>query len=302
VRLEFYLRETASGIRRNGMVAFAAMSTAFIALFLFGLSLLIARQIDLLVEAITGNVEVTVYLTDPVKDDIRQQLTETLENLPAVASVEYESKREAYERFLQLFANQPTVTQNTDPDAIPASLRVKLADTAQYEQIPAALGCETDPDTGNTTCQAPGVREVHDYREVIDKLNTLTTVLTWSVLGIALLMLASAVALVANTLRMGMFARRREIGIMRLVGATNWRIRAPFLIEGLVEALVGAGAAILVLFIGKVFFIDRLREQLLWLPLIRNSDVLWVAPFIVLAATGIAILAGTIGMRRFLDV
>jgi cell division transport system permease protein len=179
---------------------------------------------------------------------------------------------------------------------------VKLADTAQYEQVPAALGCETDPTTGETICSAPGVRRVFDYRNVIERLNALTTVLTWSVLGIALLMLGSAVALVANTLRMGMFARRREIGIMRLVGATNWRIRAPFLIEGLVEALVGAVAAVLVLFLGKVFFIDRLREQLLWLPLIRNTDVLWVAPFILVAAVVIAVLAGTIGMRRFLDV
>ncbi|HEX6844207.1 MAG TPA: permease-like cell division protein FtsX [Actinomycetota bacterium] len=302
MRVEHYLRETASGIRRNGMVAFAAMSTAFIALFLFGLSLLIARQIDLLVEAITGNVEVTVYLTDPVKNETRVRLTETLQDLPAVESVEYESKEEAYERFLQLFAGQPTVIENADPDAIPASLRVKLADTSQYEQVPAALGCSIDDTTGETQCTAPGVREVHDYRDVIDKLNTLTNVLTWSVLGIALLMLGSAVALVANTLRMGMYARRTEIGIMRLVGATNWRIRAPFLIEGLVEALVGGLAAILVLFLGKVFFIDRLREQLLWLPLIRNSDVLWVAPFILLAAAGIAILAGTIGMRKFLDV
>jgi cell division transport system permease protein len=216
--------------------------------------------------------------------------------------VQYESKEEAYQRFLKLFAGQPTVTDTADKDAIPASLRVTLADTAQYEQIPAALGCGTDAGTGQTECTAPGVREVHDYRDVIDKLNTLTNVLTWSVLGIALLMLASAVALVANTLRMGMFARRREIGIMRLVGATNWRIRAPFLIEGLVESLVGGGAAILVLFLGKVFFIDRLREQLLWLPLIRNSDVLWVAPFVAVAAAGIAVLAGTIGMRRFLDV
>jgi cell division transport system permease protein len=102
---------------------------------------------------------------------------------------------------------------------------------------------------------------------------------------------------------MGMFARRKEIGIMRLVGATNWRIRVPFLIEGLVEALLGAGAAIFALFLGKVFFIDQLRgETLRWLPLIRNSDVLWVTPFIVVAALMIALVASTIGMRRFLDV
>jgi cell division transport system permease protein len=99
-----------------------------------------------------------------------------------------------------------------------------------------------------------------------------------------------------------MFARRKEIGIMRLVGATNWRIRVPFLIEGLVESLLGAGAAIFALFLVKVVFIDRLRGEVQFFPLIRNADVLSVAPWILLAATAIALVAGTIGMRRFLDV
>jgi cell division transport system permease protein len=115
-------------------------------------------------------------------------------------------------------------------------------------------------------------------------------------------MLASAVALIANTLRMGMFARRKEIGIMRLVGATNWRIRVPFLIEGLVESLLGAAAAVFALFLVKVVFIDRLRGEIKFFPLVQNHDVLALAPWIVIAATLIAVIAGTIGMRRFLDV
>jgi cell division transport system permease protein len=115
-------------------------------------------------------------------------------------------------------------------------------------------------------------------------------------------MLGAAVALIANTLRMGMFARRKEIGIMRLVGATNWRIRIPFMIEGLVESLLGAGAAILALFLVKILVIDRLRDQIRFLPWVRNSDVLSIAPLILIAATLIALIAGSIGMRRFLDV
>ena len=122
------------------------------------------------------------------------------------------------------------------------------------------------------------------------------------VLAISVIMLAAAVALVANTLRMGMFARRKEIGIMRLVGATNWRIRVPFLIEGLVEALVGATLAIFFLFVIKVLGIDQLRGSVQFFPLIKNSDVLWVAPWVLGFAAIIAIIAGTIGMRRFLDV
>jgi cell division transport system permease protein len=301
VGVEVYLRETASGLRRNGTVAFAAMSTAFIALFLFGLSLLIGRQIDLFIEAYTGNVEVTVFLSDPVKEGTREELISRLQPLDAVASIEYESKEEAYQRFVELFANQPSVIENTDPEAIPASLRVKLADTSKYEQITAALGCRTTED-GATECEAPGVRKVNDFRELLDRLSTITRGLSLGVLFLALVMLIAAVVLVANTLRMGMFARRKEIGIMRLVGATNWRIRTPFLIEGLAESLIGATFAVVALLFGKVVFIDPLREQLLWLPLIRNSDVVWVAPWILIASVVIAVVAGTIGMRRFLDV
>jgi cell division transport system permease protein len=141
-----------------------------------------------------------------------------------------------------------------------------------------------------------------DYRDVLDRLSAITNALSVGLFLLAVIMLISAVVLVANTLRMGMFARRKEISIMRLVGATNWRIRVPFLIEGGAEALVGAGLAIVALFLGKVFLVDQLAGKLVWLPLVRNSDVLAVIPWIIVAAVFVAAMAGTIGMRRFLDV
>ena len=303
-RSEYYLRETAAGLRRNGIVAFAAMSTAFIALFLVGLALLIAREFNLVIDQYTGNVQVAVYLTDPVDPTNVASLQSTLQQLPAVSTVTYEDKAAACDRFRRLFANQPAFLENVDCNAIPASLRVNLKDPQLYAQIPAAMNC-TDVQQGQITqqvCTAPGVKKVADFRELLDRLVTITRVLSVGVLSIAIIMLGAAVALVANTLRMGMFARRKEIGIMRLVGATNWRIRVPFLIEGLVETLLGAAAAIVALFLVKVVFIDRLREKLGFLPLIRNSDVLSIAPWILIAAVFVAVLAGTIGMRRFLDV
>lgn len=303
MRLEYYFRETAAGLRRNGIVAFAAMSTAFIALFLFGLALLIARQFNLVIEAWTGNVQVAVYLTDPVRDDTVTRIQTKLQELPAVGSIEYWDKDETCAAFDRLFENQEVFQEGVDCEkAIPTSLRINLADPSQFDQITAALGCEADGATQEIQCTEPGVRDVSDYRDLLDRLTSITRVLSIGVLSIAVIMLASAIALVANTLRMGMFARRKEIGIMRLVGATNWRIRVPFLIEGLVEALIGAIAALAALFVIKVFFIDQLRGQLQFFPLIRNADVLAVAPWILIAAVAVAVIAGTIGMRRFLDV
>jgi cell division transport system permease protein len=300
-RLDYFLRETASGLRRNGIVAFAAMSTAFIALFLFGLSLLIYREFNLVIENLTGNVEVAVYLTDPVNDDTVNRLTTDLQKLPAVGDVTFESKDEAYQKFLILYANQPLYTDNVDPDVIPASLRVKLDDTAQFGQVTAAMGCTEGAD-GDLSCTAPGVESVADYRDLLGRLTSITRLLSLGVLALAAVMLISAVLLIANTLRMGMFSRRKEIGIMRLVGATNWRIRVPFMIEGLVESLVGAGLAILGLFIVKVGVIDPLRGKVQFFPFVQNSDLLAITPWIVIAAVAIAFVAGSVGMRRFLDV
>lgn len=305
-KLEFLFRETAAGLRRNGVVAFAAMSTAFIALFLFGLSLLIARQFELVTTAITKNVEVQVYLTDPVNPGTVGRLTQKLQALPAVEAVEYWDKDRTCAEFHELFENQRVFVENVNcQQVIPTSLRIQLADIGRFEQITALMGCdvvvEEDGDV-HQECSQPGVRSVADYQDLLQRLESLRRIFSLGVIAIALIMLISAIALVANTLRMGMFARRKEIGIMRLVGATNWRIRVPFLIEGLVEALLGAVTAIVGLFLVKVLMIDNLRGTAQWLPLVKNSDVVAVMPWILIAAALVALVAGTIGMRRFLDV
>jgi cell division transport system permease protein len=304
MRLEYYFRETAAGLRRNGIVAFAAMSTAFIALFLFGLSLLIAREFNLVIDSITGNVQVAVYLSDPVNPDTIQRVQTKLQELPAVAeggSIEYWDKDKTCEHAAKVFEGIPAFQEGVDCRTLPTSFRINLGDSSQFSQITASMGCAPN-ENGEVVCIEPGIRNVSDFRAVLDRLSTITRVLQVGVFSIAVIMLASAIALVANTLRMGMFARRKEIGIMRLVGATNWRIRVPFLIEGLVEALVGAAAAIVALFLLKVVFIDRLRGEVQFFPLIKNSDVLSAAPWILIAATVVALIAGTIGIRRFLDV
>jgi cell division transport system permease protein len=295
LRLDYYLRETAAGIRRNGIVSFAAMSTAFIALFMVGLALLVVREFNLVITSYTGNVQVAVYLTDPVNPETVSSLTSKLQQLPAVATVSYENKAAACARFHELFKDNPVFLENVDCGVIPSSLRVNLADAKQFAEIPAALNC-----TDLTHCM-PGIKNVSDYRDLLERLVFYSRVISIALIFIAIVSLVSSILLVGNSLRMGMFARRKEIGIMRLVGATNWRIRVPFLIEGLVETLVGASLAVVMLFFVKVLAIDRLRGHLP-LPLIRNADVLTVAVLMIISAVFVAILAGTIGIRRFLDV
>src|ERR671910_193570 len=299
-KLDYFFRETTSGLRRNGLVAFAAISTTFIALLLFGLALLISRQVNIMIDRTTGNVEVAIYLSDPVNDQNVASLRETLMALPIVATVDYENKQEAYERFQDLFANSRELVDNVDPEALPASLRVKLSEAERFQEVAAVLGCE--PGRGGYVCAAPGVETLVDQREFLDRLFAVTRVFRVGVLLVAIVMLVSAAVLIANTVRMGLFARRKEIGIMKLVGATNWRIRIPFLIEGLFESLIGAVAAILVLFALKVAFINPLNNSVQFVPWIVNRDVLAIVPWLLFAGVLVAIVAGLVGMRRFLDV
>ena len=131
-RLESFFRETASGLRRNG-VAFAAMSTSFIALFLFGLSLLIAREFELVTRVLTGNVEVQVYLTDPVNEGTVGRLTEKLQQVPAVADVAFWDKERSCQEFQRLFEGQEVFLENVDcMEVIPTSLRVNLSAVTDF--------------------------------------------------------------------------------------------------------------------------------------------------------------------------
>ena len=301
MRVEYYFRETASGIRRNGTIAFGAVMTAFIALFLFGLALLIRREIALVIESITGNVQVQVYVDDNASPQTIDQIHTVLMQLPAVKSADYEDQQQACERAKVIFSANPTIIENTTCATWPTSFRVTLADTSQYAQIPAALGCE--PDAANQlTCTQPGVSTVRDWRDVLDRLSAITTAVSLGLFGLSVIMLISAVVLVSNTLRMGMFARRKEISIMRLVGATNWFIRWPFMVEGLFCGLVGAGIAIGFLFLGKQVIVDPLANNF---NLINSGHTIGFANLalvLVCVAMGVSAIGSGLTLRRFLRI
>jgi cell division transport system permease protein len=289
-RLDYYFRETFQGLRRNGLVAFAAVSTAFIALFLLGMALLVRREADLLIKYTQADVEVSVFLRDDVSQGQQEYLGTLLADMPEISTVEFESKDEAIVRFREIFKDQEDLVANVSDDALPASFRVKLHDSRQFGVVRARIDGQ------------PGIDKVVDHSDVLTKLNAVTAVFRVGVLAVALVMLVSSAVLIGNTVRMAVFARRKEIGIMRLVGATNWHIRVPFLIEGIIEGLLGAGAAILTLFIIKTAFLDTLRTEIQFLPWVGTADVVASVPWLVIASVAVSAIASLFAMRRFLEV
>jgi cell division transport system permease protein len=289
-RFSYFFRETATGLKRNGLIAFAAVSSVFVSLFLLGAALLVGRQVGIIVDYSTAKVEVSVFLKDSITGPQITHLKETLDGIPEVDTVTFESREAAYERFKEIFANQPNLVQNVPPDAMPQSFRVKLADPEKFEVINARLVGQ------------PGIDKVVDQREILKRLFAVTNVLQVGAFAAAVIMLISAAALIGNTVRMAVFARRKEIGIMKLVGATNWFIRVPFLIEGVVQGLFGAAAAIVSLFAIKALFVDPLRNKIGFMPLVQTQDVVFAVPFLLLAGVLVAVIASLLAMRRFLEV
>jgi cell division transport system permease protein len=218
LRVGYYFRETAQGLRRNGLVAFAAVSTAFIALFLLGQALLVSREVDLIIEATTGGVEVSVFLQKTISPTQQAHIGDLLSQMPEVGSVHFESQQEAYEHAQRLWADNEALLRNIGPESLPASFRVKLKDPERFPVVSARLSGE------------PGIDVIKDNRQVLNRLFAVIRVLRVWGISLAVVMLLSAAALIGNTVRLAVFNRRKEIGIMRLVGATNWHIRLPFLI------------------------------------------------------------------------
>jgi cell division transport system permease protein len=290
-RLDSYFKETVQGLRRNGLVAFAAISTAFIALFLVGIALMVQREVHLLIQQAEGDVSVSVFLMDTISPSQQQHLQDLIQQMPEVANVHYESKAEAYDRAKNIiFAQQPDVIKNVSPDAFPASFRIQLKDPKEFIVVDARLVGQ------------PGIEAIRDNREVVTRLLAITAVFRIGMFAVAVIMLGAAAILIGNTVRLAVFNRRKEIGIMRLVGATSWHIRVPFLVEGVIEGLIGAGAAIMGLFIMKVAFFDPLRTKVVFVPWVGTKDVIATIPWLLVAGAVVAIVASLFAMRRFLDV
>ncbi len=289
-KLSYFFRETYLALRRNALVTFAAVSTVFISLFLLGGSLLVQRQVQLLIGEWGNKVEVSVFLRDDASDAQIDALGRKITGFPEVERATFESREQAYENFKELFKDNQALIDNTTVEAMPQSYRIKLVDPEQFGVIRFRLAAE------------PAVDEVKDEQAALKKLFAVTAVLRTGVMAVAIIMLISAAGLIANTVRMAVFARRKEIAIMKLVGATNWFIRIPFLIEGMVQALIGAGMAVLALFSMKVLFIDPLRSEIRFTPWVGTGDVLFTMPILLIAGVAIAAVASLIAMRRFLEV
>lgn len=289
--MQFVLSEIGIGLRRNLGTTIAMIVTVAISLAFAGAAWLLYQQVDLMKGFWYDRVEVSIFLTDDVTQEQRDAIRTDLETLPQVEQVFYESKQEAFENFQRQFEDSPELLRNVTPEVLPESYRVKLVDPEQFALV------------GDSFVGRPGVEQVQDTRELLSQFFTFMNALIVASAVVAGVLVVAAVILIYITVRFSAFSRRRETGIMRLVGASNLYIRLPFLLEGAIAGVVGAAFAAAGLTAFHAFFVERvLRPALSFTPYIGWSDVLLVVPALLLLGAGLAALASLVSLQRHLKV
>lgn len=296
MKAEYYVRETASNLGRNITITLASVMTVAVSLALVGASLMLRSGVENATRRWQGGIEFVIFMQrDPSPAQV-QSLRNDLEQSPEVASVRFVDKKEAYEEFKVLFADSPELVDSIDPETLPPSFRVEPVNK-EVDAVEAL---------GKTFGAKSGVGQVVFASKTIRLIQQLSSRLTVGIFVIAAFLLGAAGLLILNTIRMAMFARRREIEVMKLVGATNWFIRVPFMLEGLVQGLIGAFLAIAALAAFKPFFQKWLPSSR-DIPLVSGFQVSSGEMFFIFGTLGVVgILIGAIGagiaVSRFLDV
>jgi cell division transport system permease protein len=295
-RWRYILGEAFVGLRRNLLMTFAVILSVTVSLTLLGASLLLSEQVNLATDDWTDKVEVSIFLCNEgtcgaeITEDQRQQLLSDLQSQPLVEEVFFESQGDAFARFQEMFKDDPDVAGVVEPDSLPASFRVALTDPSRFEVIAEQFAAY------------PGVDEVVDQQELLDDLLRFIVVVRQAALIVAAIQLVAAGVLIANTIRVAAFARREQTSIMKLVGASNWYVRLPFLFEGMIAGALGAVFAWGLLMVSVPRVAQNLRDQIQLVPFIGGDEVLAVGPLMLLAGVGIAAIASLVALRRFLDV
>ena len=303
-RIFFFIREGLRALRRSAAPSLAAIVTVAITVLLLGVLIPVLQTTNGKTNEVRDQVGLRVFLYDDATQGEISSLQAQIENIQHVQSVEFVSKEEGLTNLKQDFEakNEADLTEQL-PGArnpLPDSFNVQPVD---LEYLPAIRSALTPPGAnGQPEPISPAIEEVRDSREEAGTITKVTDALKWGLLLISVLLLVASLLLVANTIRLSIYARRREVEVMQLVGATNWFIRWPFVVEGLVCGLIGGAVAVVVLFLGKETVLDPLANSF---DIVSSEPTLSFAKLmLVLLATAMAVSAIGSGLtlRRFLRV
>jgi cell division transport system permease protein len=301
MRAAFFLKEALRSLSRSSAPALAATLTVLLTALVLGVFIPIVQATTGTANEVRNRVVVDVYVEDSATQEEQFQLRRALEATVNVKSVEFISKGEALERAQE--KNPKAFKEGSEllgSNPLPASFRVTPEDPGRVDRIVDRLA-PLNAD-GRREPQLASIDEVRNREEDTEKILSATGLVKILTAGLAALLVFASIALIANTIRLSIFSRRREVEVMKLVGATNWFIRWPFVIEGVIVGFMGGVLAVLLLTIAKETFIDPLSDRFALLAAPETIDFPLLIVLLLFACVVVSSLGSGLTLRRFLRV
>ena len=303
-KLFFFIQEAFRALRRNGAPSMAAIVTTVTTVILLGVLIPVFQTTQAKSNEVRDSLETRVALYDDATPAETQQLQRRLEAIPHVASVVLITKTEALQELKADLGKEKSgeLLAQLHSNPLPANFQIKADDAGNLDAVRAAL-TPPGPD-GKPQPISPIISELFDRQEESQQIEQVTSALKIVLTVITALLIVASLMLVGNTIRLSIYTRRREVEVMRLVGATRWFIRWPFMIEGVVVGFVGGLLAILILWIGKITIVDPLGDTFAFLAAQNNSTLSFPALVAILFAASVLVSAigSGVTLRRFLKV
>ena len=297
MRPVFFFREALRALKRNAIPSFAAMATVLVTVLVLGVFIPVVQATTGAADAVRGKVIADVYLKASAKRADIDRVHRLLMSEPTVKSVQFVSKRQAYETERK---RNPKAYELLGSNPLPDTFRVTPKRPEDITTLKDALNPPA-PGGGRTVVD-PAIDEVHNREEDTQKILSVTRVVKLTMALLAGLLGIASVLLIANTIRLSLYARRREVEVMKLVGATDWFIRWPFVLEGVIVGALGGVVAILLLAVVKIAVVDPLAADFALIAAPQTIDFRVLIAVLLAAAVAVSALGSGLSLRRFLRV
>lgn len=290
--IEYFFREVIMSMIRNRLMTFASIGTVAVSLFVLGVFLILVMNMSKMASSLENQVQISVYINDNLPEEGRKEIERMTRDLKNVATVEYVPREEAMKIFRErLGENKKILDALGEANPLPNSFLVTVNNADDVKKTAASIA------------DLYGVDEVKYGQDVAANLFELTHLMRFFGVVLVILLLGATVFIISNTIRLTVFARRKEIAIMKYVGATDWFIRWPFILEGVALGIIGGGVSALALRSFYSAMVTKIYESLAFFPMVEQYPFMnYLTLALICAGIFIGTLGSTVSLKRFMEV
>ena len=290
--MRYFVSEAVKSFWRNSFMSIASIATVALSFFILGVFTIIVANLDHFAENLESQVQISIYLKDDLTTDQVMSVGRRLKALPDVKEISFTNKDQAMEKLKERMKDQPGILNALEgKNPLPSSYELTFTNPEAVKKTAAVVA------------EYPEVESSHYGQEIIEQLFQITAVVRWGGIALIILLTFATLFIISNTIRLTVFARRKEIGIMKYVGATNWFIRWPFLLEGLFLGFIGGVIADLALLQFYEFITVTIHRSLAFLPMVSMYPFMYqMGGVLLLLSMVIGAIGSTISLKRYMKV